>query len=103
MVFPLAIEHAEQDHALVIAHRLRADNLFLRFVTRFELFKNCLAQLVAIELGNVNAFLRDVHAKVAEDFFLQSCGVPSLSMVVTYSSRMSSFSSEPSSSWRRSP
>src|SRR5580700_4030693 len=43
VVFPLRVEHTEHDHALVVAHGLRADQLFFRVVTLFEFFKDRVA------------------------------------------------------------
>ena len=32
MIFPLGIDHAEHDHALVVAHGIGADQFFFGFV-----------------------------------------------------------------------
>ena len=41
MIFPLRIQHAEHNHALVIAHCIRPDEFLFGVVTLFELVENC--------------------------------------------------------------
>ena len=46
VVFPLRIEHAQHDHALVVAHGVGADQLFLRVVTFFQLGEDGVAEFL---------------------------------------------------------
>ena len=82
MVFPLLIDDAQHQHALVIAHLVGADLALLRLVTFFQLIKGGVAQFLAIEFVDLHAFRDDVHAEAGEDFFLQAVGVPGIGVRV---------------------
>ena len=50
VILPQPVDHAQHHHPLVIAHRRRAQNLFLGLVGFGQLGKNLLAQLVPAQL-----------------------------------------------------
>ncbi len=56
VVFPQAVEHAQHDHALVVAHGRLADDGFFGGVVFLELLEEGLAQFVAVHLGDVDTF-----------------------------------------------
>ena len=76
VVFPLLIEHAQHDDALVMAHRVRADELFLGVVALLQLVEDGVAQFLPIQLVGVDALFLDVHAEAGEDLVLQALDVP---------------------------
>ncbi len=55
VVFPLLVEHAQHDDALVMAHRLGADQLLLGVVALFQLVEDGVAQLLAVQLFGLHA------------------------------------------------
>ena len=55
VVFPLRIEHAQHDHALVVAHGIGANQLLFRVVAFFQLVKNRVAEFLAIECLRLDA------------------------------------------------
>ena len=67
VVFPLRVDHAQHDHALVVAHRLGADQLFLGVVSLLEPVENCIAQFLAIQFFRLDAFRINVDAEAGED------------------------------------
>ena len=80
VVFPLRVEHAQHDHALVIAHGIGADELLFGVVAIFQLFENCVAQLLAVKSLGLDSFGQNVHAEAGEDRVLQAFDVPVVRM-----------------------
>ena len=76
VIFPLRVDHAQHDHALVIAHGVGADQLFLGVVAVFEFFENRVAQFLAVHLLGLQAFGVDVDAEARKDRVFQSLKVP---------------------------
>ena len=58
VVFPKAIKDREHDDALVIAHLLGTEDLFLDVVAFAESLEDGFAEFVAIELGGVDLFFK---------------------------------------------
>src|SRR5438876_544626 len=80
VVFPLRIEHAEHDHALVVAHGIRPNQLFFCVVTLFEPFKNGVAQFLPIQRLRLDAFGKNVHTESSEDRIFQALQIPVFGM-----------------------
>ncbi len=55
VILPQAVDHAQHHHALVIAHRLRAENLLLGLVVFLQLFEDFIAQFVARQFQRLDA------------------------------------------------
>ena len=55
VIFPQAVDHAQHHHPLVIAHGLRAQNLFLGLVRFGQLGEDLLAQLVPAQFLRIDA------------------------------------------------
>ena len=72
VIFPLRVDHAQHDHALVVAHGLGADELFFGVVALFELVEDGVAQFLAIHLLGLDAFGVDVDAEAGEDRVFQA-------------------------------
>ena len=85
MVFPLRIQHAEHDHALVITHCIGADKFFFSVVTFFELVENRITQLLAIKSLGLESFRQHVHTKASENRILQPLQVPVFGMDLGWS------------------
>ena len=49
VIFPELVEHAQHDHAFVMAHRLRADDPFLRIVTVNKFVEDRVAEFLTIQ------------------------------------------------------
>ena len=82
VVFPLAIEDAEHDHALVVAHGVGSNQTLLGFITLLQLVKNCVSQLLPIELVEVNLLRNDVNAELREHLGFEAAQVPLIGMGV---------------------
>ena len=54
VVLPEAVEHAEHDNALVVAHLLRAEDFLLYVVTLAQFFEDGFTEIVARELVGVD-------------------------------------------------
>ena len=80
VIFPLLIEHAQHDHALVITHCIRTDQLFFRVITLSQLFEDRVPKFLPIQGLRLHAFGQDVHAESREDRVLQALDVPVLRM-----------------------
>ena len=80
MVFPLLIEHAQHDHALVIAHGIGADQLFFRVVALFQLVEDGIAQFLPAQRLRLDPFGQNVHAEAGEDRVFQTLDVPIVGM-----------------------
>ena len=70
MVFPLPIEHAQLNHALVISHRFGANQLLFGFVALFQFFENPIAQFGTIQFVGIEPLCREIHTKAREDLLL---------------------------------
>src|SRR5271165_1823918 len=78
VVFPLLVNDAEHDDALVVAHGLRADQLLLGVVTLLQLVEDRVTKFLAIQLIGFDSFRRDVHTEAREELVLQALDVPIL-------------------------
>ena len=76
VVLPLLVDHAKHDHAFVMTHGLRADQLFFRVVTLLQLLKDGIAELLPVRGFGLHAFRNEIHAEVGEDCVFQSLDVP---------------------------
>ena len=76
MIFPLPVDHAQHDHALVIAHGLGADQLLFRVVALFELLENRVAEFLAIHLLRLQSLGIDVDPEARKNRILQPFEVP---------------------------
>src|SRR5581483_7601527 len=76
MVFPQAVDHAQHHHALVIAHRLRTKDLFLRLVAFFQPGKDLITQLMPAQLLWIDAGASEIQAEVVDEFVRKSLQVP---------------------------
>src|SRR5262249_34386744 len=72
VVFPLLVEYAQHDHALVITHGFGTDKLFLCVVTLFQLFEDGVAEFLAVQSFWLNSFGENVYAEAREDRIFQS-------------------------------
>ena len=70
MVFPLLVEHAQHQHALVIAHCVGADEFLLGVVASLQLLENRIAEFLAIQSFGLDTFGENVNAEASEDCFL---------------------------------
>src|SRR6266550_9551586 len=80
VVFPLRIEHAEHDHALVVAHGIRPNQLFFCVVTLFEPFKNGVAEFLPIQRLRLDAFSKNVYSESSENRIFQALQIPVFGM-----------------------
>ena len=80
VVFPLRIEDAQHDHALVVAHGVGADQLFFRVVTFFQLGEDGVAEFLPAQRLGLDSFRQNVHAEAGEDRVFQSLDVPIVGM-----------------------
>ena len=80
VVFPQAVEDAEYDHALVVAHGWFADDDFFGGVVFLELLEEGLAELVAVHLRDVDAFGFEVEAELLGQTLLDAVDVPLVGM-----------------------
>ena len=76
VVFPLRVDHAQHDHALVIAHGFGANQHLLRVIALLELGKDGVAHFLAIHLLRLKALSVDIHPEAREDCVLQGFEVP---------------------------
>ena len=76
VIFPLLIEHAQHDHALVVAHGLGPNQLFLGFVTVFEFLENRVPKLLPVQRLGLDAFRHEVDSKTGEDRVFQAFDIP---------------------------
>jgi hypothetical protein len=80
VVFPLRVEHAQHDHALVIAHGIRPDQSFLGVVALFQCVEDRVAQFLAVQRLRLHSLGQNVHPKAREHRVLQGLQVPILGM-----------------------
>ena len=76
MVFPLLIENAQHDHALVIAHGLGADKLFFAVVTRFQFLEYSIAEFLPVKSLRLDALSENVNAEACEDRVFEALDIP---------------------------
>ena len=76
MIFPLRIEHTQHDHALVIAQRVRADELFFGVVTRLQQIEDGIAQFLAAQSFRLQTLGEDVYPRAGENRIFQTLDVP---------------------------
>src|SRR5215469_8050874 len=79
MVLPQAVEHAEHHDTLVVAHRLRTEDLFLDLVAVAQLFEDGLSQLVPVQAGDIDLFL-PVNAELVVELRENRLGIPLVRM-----------------------
>jgi len=77
--FPESVEYGEHDDALVVAELDFAEDFFLDVVALVELVEDCVAELVAIELGGVDGAF-ELRAEDVVDLGEDLLGVPLLGM-----------------------
>ena len=82
VIFPLRVENAEHDHALVMAHGLGADQLFFRVVALFQLFENRIAEFLPVQVFRLHAFRNEIDAEASEDRVFQAFDVPVVSVAL---------------------
>src|SRR5271167_3873064 len=80
VVLPLLVDDAQHDDALVMAHRVRANQALLGVVALFELLEDRVTEFLPVELLRVNTLGRDVHTEAGEQLVLQALDVPILGM-----------------------
>src|SRR2546428_7003531 len=80
VVFPLRVEHAEHDHALVVAHGIRPNQLFFCVVTLCEPFKNGVAEFLPIQRLRLDTFSKNVHSESSENRTFQALQTPVFAM-----------------------
>src|SRR3984957_4082457 len=76
VIFPLLVDHAEHDHALVMAHGVRADEFFFRVVAFFQLFENRVAQVLPVQRFRLHTLGDEIDAEAREYSVLQSFNIP---------------------------
>ncbi len=76
MIFPVLIQHAQHDHALVIAHRVRTNQFLFRVVTLAQLVENRVAQFLPVQRLRLQALRRDIHAESREDRVFHALDIP---------------------------
>src|SRR5215469_7696978 len=76
VVFPLLVEHAQHNHALVVAHGLGTDQLLLGFVALFQLVENRIAQLLPAQGVGFDAFGKNVYPEASKDRVFKTFDVP---------------------------
>src|SRR5271166_1185645 len=80
VVFPLLVNDAEHDDALVMAHRVGPNQLLFRVVALFQLVEDGVAQFLTVQLLGFDAFGADVDSEAGEDLILQALDVPIFGM-----------------------
>src|SRR5581483_7223314 len=80
MVFPLRVKNTQHDHALVIAHRIRSNQLLFGVVAVLQLVEDSVSEFLPIERLRLNPFGEDVYTKSREDRIFQPLDVPILGM-----------------------
>src|SRR3984885_11991688 len=76
VIFPLRIQNAEHDHALVMAHRLWTNQFLLSVVAFFQLLKDGVAKFLSVQRLGFYAFRYEIHAEACEDGVFQSLNIP---------------------------
>ena len=76
VVFPLLVEHAQHNHALVITHGVRADEFLFGLVALLQLIEYCISEFLAVELFCFDSFCENIHAETREDRIFQTFDVP---------------------------
>ena len=76
VIFPLLVDHAQHDHALVMAHGLRADEFFFGVVALFELFENRVAEFLPVQIVGLHAFGNKIDAEAGEYRVFQALDIP---------------------------
>ena len=66
VVFPVLVEHAQHDDALVMAHRVGTDQLLLGVVAFFQLVEDGVAEFLPVERVGVDTLFLDVHAELVK-------------------------------------
>src|SRR5271166_952150 len=78
VVFPLLVNHAEHNDALVVAHRVGANQLLFSVVTFFQLVEDGVAEFLTVQLFGFDTLGADIHPEAGEYLVLQALDVPIL-------------------------
>ena len=76
VIFPLLIDHAEHDHALVMAHGFGTDEFLFGVVAFLELGENGVAQLGAVQSFGLHSLGDEIDSEAGEDRVFQAFDVP---------------------------
>src|SRR6185503_19551729 len=76
VIFPKLVEHAQHDHALVIAHSIGANQLFLCVIARLQFFEYGIAEFLTVEGFRLDALGKNIYAKASKDRIFQPFDVP---------------------------
>ena len=76
MILPQAVDHAQHHHPLVIAHRLRAQNLLLGLILLLQPLKDGLAQLMPGQFQRLDLRCLQAHPELVFQLFIQPLHVP---------------------------
>src|SRR5262249_60892883 len=85
MIFPLRIEHAQHDHALMMAHGIGTNQTFLGVIPLLQLVENRVAEFLPVQRLRLYSFGEDIDAETSKDGILQAFDVPILRVNITRS------------------
>src|SRR5258708_5382875 len=80
MIFPLLVDHAQHDHALVMAHGIGADKFFLCVVAFLQLVENRIAEFLPVQILGLHALGHKIDAEARKYSVFQALKIPVVGM-----------------------